>query len=63
MASKKKIYRSGYISEIDRFLRDFDENRTELPLARQMEQARHQQIAAKRDGIVEQPDNFIWKDF
>lgn len=59
----EKIKRTGYMSEIDQFLREFDQKRTTLPDSCIKEIEKHKKIAAKRDGIVEEQDNFIWKEF
>jgi hypothetical protein len=58
-----KIQRTGYISEIDQFLRDFNEKRKEVPDSVQKEVLKHLKIAEKRDGIIDEKDSLIWKDF
>ena len=60
---KKGLFKTGYVSEIDRFLREFDANRRELPPARLQEIAKAKKIAAKRDGVVEGSKNTLWKAF
>jgi hypothetical protein len=58
-----KIQRTGYMSEIDQFLRDFNQNRKEVPDSVQKEVQKAQKIAEKRDGVVGENDSRIWKDF
>lgn len=58
-----KLQRTGYVSEVDAFLRDFNKNRTELPSSVENEIKKHEKIFAKRDRIVEEAPDFIWKDF
>lgn len=58
---KKK--RRDYLSDIDSFLRTFDEKRSVLPLSRQKEREKHQRLFAKRDGVVEEETTSIWKGF
>jgi hypothetical protein len=60
---KKGLFKTGYVSEIDRFLREFDANRRELPPSRVKEIAKAKQIAAKRDGVVEEPKSTLWRGF
>jgi len=60
---KKGLFKTGYVSEIDRFLREFDANRRELPLSRLKEIAETKKIAAQRDGVVEEPKNALWRGF
>jgi hypothetical protein len=61
--AKKGIVRSGFMTEIDQFLRNYDENRTQVPDSVQKEQAKHQKIALRRDKILEETINPIFKDF
>jgi hypothetical protein len=58
-----KIQRTGYTSDIDKFLRDYNQNRKEIPDSVQKEVRKAQKIAEKRDGVVEENDSPIWKDF
>lgn len=60
---KSGLYRTGYVSEIDQFLREFDQNRSDLPQSRLQEVKKFSKIYAKRDKVIEEPDNHIWKDF
>ncbi|MBN9287481.1 MAG: hypothetical protein BGO43_01995 [Gammaproteobacteria bacterium 39-13] len=59
----EKIKRTGYVSEIDQFLRDFDKNRAQFPDSRLKEIEKHKKIFAKRDGVVDETKDLIWKDF
>lgn len=59
----KGLYRTDYMSEIDIFLREFDENRKTLPASRIQEVNKHLAVVAKRDGIVLEDTNVIWKEF
>jgi hypothetical protein len=61
--AKNKMQRTGFISELDQFLQDFDKNRSAVPDSCQKELEKHRKIAEKRDGIVEDNDSPIWKDF
>lgn len=63
MDKPKKIIRSGYMSEIDIFLKDFDKNRKALPTSRQKEIEKHQKIFAKRDKVLPEDDNPLWQGF
>ena len=58
-----QIQRTGYISELDQFLREFDQNRTEFPPERLREIAKAKKISDKRDRIVDEGQDFIWKNF
>ena len=58
----KKIIRKGYTSELDHFLKKFDETHP-LSDTQIKEIEKHKRIAAKRDGIVEEQESFIWKEF
>ena len=58
-----KIQRTGFTSDIDQFLREFDKKRTQVPDSVSKEIAKNQNIARKRDGIVEEKDSPIWKEF
>lgn len=59
----KKLQRTGFMTEIDQFLREFDKKRTTLPAARVKEVKKHEKIFAKRDGVVEEEAPIIWKNF
>lgn len=59
---KNTIIRTGYMSEIDQFLREFDKNRP-LKGSRLQEVEKHKKIFAKRDGFVEEQENLIWEKF
>lgn len=59
----KTVQRIGYISEIDQFLKDFDENNPELSNSRLKEINKHQKIFAKRDAVIEDVSSPIWKEF
>ncbi len=61
--AEKKIQRTGYTSEIDQFLREFDKKRTQIPDSVTKEIEKNKRIAEKRDGIVEEKDSPIWKEF
>jgi hypothetical protein len=60
---EKKIYRTGYMSEIDIFLKDFDQKRKQFPASRQKEIEKHQKIFAKRDQVLPEDENPIWQGF
>ena len=51
MKTSKKIFRTDFMSDVDQFLRRFDEKRAHLPLpvGRLQEVAKHKAIFAKRD--------------
>lgn len=59
----KTIQRTGYISEIDLFLRDYDIHHTTFGESRQKEIQKHQLISAKRDAAVEKEASVIWEKF
>ncbi|HRE32445.1 MAG TPA: hypothetical protein PLD88_10765 [Candidatus Berkiella sp.] len=59
----KNIQRTGYVSEIDQFLRDHDKNRQSFGESRQKEVEKHQRISAKRDNVVEEEASPIWEKF
>lgn len=59
----KKVIKEGFMTEIDRFLRDYEKNRTQFPHSRLKEVAKYKKIYAKRDGAVEEPVQAIWKEF
>ena len=61
--AEKKIQRTGYTSDIDQFLIEFDKKRTQIPDSVTKEIEKNKRIAEKRDGIVEEKDSPIWKDF
>ncbi|MGE3317694.1 MAG: CBU_0585 family protein [Candidatus Berkiella sp.] len=65
MAEKKveTIQRTGYVSEIDQFLRDYDVKHPSFGDSRQKEIQKHQRIFAKRDAAVEEEASSIWKEF
>lgn len=60
---KQKLMRTGFMSEIDIFLKDFDKNRKTIPTSRQKEIDKHQKIFAKRDNIVAEEENPLWQGF
>ncbi len=51
--AQKKIQRTGYTSDIDQFLREFDKKRTHIPDSVTKEIEKSKRISEKRDGIVE----------
>ena len=59
----KKIYKTGYRSEIDKFFHEFDEKRTTLPPSRIQEVKKHQAIFHKRDCPVEPEKPMDWAEF
>ncbi|MCS5711756.1 CBU_0585 family protein [Candidatus Berkiella aquae] len=59
----KSIQRTGYVSEIDQFLRDHDKNRQSFGESRKKEVEKHQRIFAKRDNVVEEEASPIWEKF
>ncbi|MBS0289416.1 MAG: hypothetical protein JSS07_05220 [Proteobacteria bacterium] len=58
-----KLLRSGFQSEIDIFLQTLDKKRTTLPDSVRKEIDKNDKIAKKRDGLVEEEDSPIWKEF
>lgn len=58
-----KIQRTGYMSEIDTFLREFNQNRSQIPDSVKKEVEKHKKIADKRDRVVDENSSPIWKDF
>jgi len=65
MAEKKikTIQRTGYLSEIDQFLRDYDAAHPNYGASRQKEIQKHERIFAKRDAVVEEESSAIWTKF
>jgi hypothetical protein len=59
----KTIQRTGYVSEIDQFLRDYDNSHRAYGDSRQKEIQKHQRIFAKRDAVVETDTPIIWEKF
>lgn len=59
----KTIQRTGYISEIDQFLRDYDDSHRNIGDSRKKEIEKHQRIFAKRDAVVEADAPTIWEKF
>jgi hypothetical protein len=60
---EKKIVRTGYISELDLFLKKFDVAHPDFGASRKREIEKSEKIAAKRDGIVGKPKPLIWEKF
>ncbi len=58
-----KIQRTGFTSDIDDFLRDFNQNRSQVPDSVAKEVLKAKKIADKRDKIVAENTSPIWKDF
>lgn len=64
-----KRLKSGYVSELDSFLQDFDANHPEKSRNQQKEINKHARIASARDGLSKQGLDFcseektIWQDF
>lgn len=58
-----KIVRTGFMTEIDQFLRNYDKNRSTLPDSIRKEIEKAKRIALKRDQVVEEEVNPILKDF
>lgn len=63
MGLLKKLYKNNYTSEIDDFLRNYDNKNPEFCQARLDEINKHEAIFAKRDSITEEKPNFIWEKF
>ena len=63
MTDNNKIHKTGYISEVDKFLRNFDKNRQQFPESRLKEVAKYKKIYAKRDGTVTEEKSAIWEGF
>lgn len=59
----KKIQKTGYQSEIDQFIREFNQKRTKIPPSVEKEIKKHQAIFAKRDIVATESESLIWKDF
>ncbi len=59
----KTIQRTGYVSEIDQFLRDYDTSHRTFGDSRKKEIQKHQRIFAKRDAVVEAEESPIWQKF
>lgn len=57
----KKIIKEGYISELDRFLKKFDQSHSRFCAARVAEIEKNQKIAEKRDKVynTENQENAI----
>ncbi len=58
-----KIQRTGYTSDIDNFLREFNQNRSQVPDSVKKEMEKHKKIKDKRDKVVAENTSPIWKDF
>ena len=52
-----------YQSELEQFMRDFDEKRHVEPVACLEERMKHESIADKRDNKVDPSDSKIWEGF
>ncbi|MFO1257413.1 MAG: CBU_0585 family protein [Gammaproteobacteria bacterium] len=59
----KKVYKSGYISEIDKFFHEFDRNRIEFPESRKQEVRKYQAIFNRRDYAIEVEPVQGWEKF
>ena len=61
---RKQPVLKGYVSEIDRFLQEFDQNPDASSASRRFEEAKAQRISRLRDGVEvkESPLN-IWEGF
>lgn len=59
----KKVYKSGYISEIDKFFHEFDRNRIEFPESRKQEVKKYQAIFNRRDHAIEDEPAQGWEKF
>ncbi len=59
----KQIIREGYISDLDKFLKEFDRDHPDYGDSRKNEIKKFQKIAAERDGVVEKPKTGIWEKF
>lgn len=59
----KTIQRIGFVSEIDQFLRDYDNSHHAMGVSKQKEIKKHQRIFAKRDAVVEDETPVIWEKF
>ena len=62
-----KPIKRNYISEIDQFLKEFDQQHPEKSASQQKEIAKHQRISALRDQApitkISTTDKKIWDDF
>lgn len=61
--SVKKIQKTGYMSDIDVFLRDYDKKNPKMVESRIKEIEKHQKIFEKRDNEIDQKDDFISEHF
>lgn len=59
----KKIIRNGYISELDLFLKKFDQSHPHFCASRLEEIEKDRKIAAERDGVVQKPKSDLWEKF
>lgn len=59
----KSMQRTGFVSEIDQFLRDYDNANQAFGESRKKEVAKHERIFAKRDAVVEEEPSKIWEKF
>lgn len=59
----KSIQRTGFVSEIDQFLREYDQNCQSFGESRKKEINKHARIFAKRDAVVEEESSKIWEKF
>lgn len=59
----KKIIKEAYISDLDLFLRKFDQSHPDFCASRLEEIEKHQKISAKRDGVVQEKGSELWENF
>ncbi len=59
----EKIQRTGFTSDIDDFLREFNQNRSQVPDSVTKEVQKAKKIADRRDKVVAENTSPIWKDF
>lgn len=60
---KQKKSKTGYQTDIDNFLAEFNAKRTQESVGRQKEIEKNQRIALRRDHPVEDPHSDLWESF
>ena len=50
-------------SDLDAFIEEFEQGRESPSLARKQEIEKHKDIALRRDTIVDDPEDELWKGF
>lgn len=61
---RKQPMLKGYVSEVDRFLQEFDQKPEASSVSRRLEEAKYQKICKLRDNVQSsEPSKVIWEDF